>query len=913
MLRHATFWNSLAGVLILAIVSATPIMMSSIMDRGYEVAKLALAEPLAFLALASILMAGGWREQGSTSGEARVATLCFLAFLLLAGISTVLSAHPAVAFFGGYFRREGLLAWTVYAAFFIAVLRWTQVRSQAGVMEIVELLLLASVIPAAYAIQQRLGLDFFFVGNRDPGRPNGTLGNPVFLGAYFAILLPITATRCWLGRRRLAELALWLPIVLLQATGLLISQSRGPLLALVLGLGLLAVLAAGFRRSRGTFVTIGVMLATVVAVLVLINANATAQRMARDLPVLGRLIYNLEGSQPGTVTSLASRSTAARLGIWKAATDTYIEAPTSAKLIGFGPESASTHYYPYLPDEVMQVDGYWQSNSYDRFHADTLDITLNYGIFGWLAYIGIFSAVIVAAARALFGVGGRWLYLAFALIPVAVAAIGAGLARFVGLPSTMVPAAGIGIGVGWLLLFLAFSWRASRNGLPESLRSRPAMWALLAALTSSLLVFWIDVQVNIPTLTSRLISFGIAALVLALASALQNPAGDESPVVATTPSWAVVFPIVAACASFLPAVALDASMRAQETDRWWLSGISIGLLLALGALHAWIHCAAGNNRPALVLRWAAIVTGLAAIYVLLHWTLVPNVGPLIDPQNVARLTGIAGIGGPFILLISIATAATAWRQTRTTAKSPIPIGSMVVALPAFVLAGLAGFFAVTALKADIGSTVGSWAANKQPEISDRILLATIGAMPYERHYQRQRTFDLLARAMEEVNRSSSAENFPKIRGVLDQAEDQARESMRRFPADPWIVLAVANVMQIRALPAIRRFAAEDGRKAALESDGLFARAYEIFPNQPLLLRNWAQLRFNEGDNWGAFRLLDRMEDAIPNEIEPYSERIIMAKQINDMEAVNETVERARLRLDETGFQRLLAVAGVQQK
>ena len=43
---------------------------------------------------------------------------------------------------------------------------------------------------------------------------------------------------------------------------------------------------------------------------------------------------------------------------------------------------------------------------------------------------------------------------------------------------------------------------------------------------------------------------------------------------------------------------LDASMRAQETERWWLSGIPIGSLLALGALHAWIRSAAENGRPA---------------------------------------------------------------------------------------------------------------------------------------------------------------------------------------------------------------------------------------------------------------------------------------------------------------------------
>jgi hypothetical protein len=56
-----------------------------------------------------------------------------------------------------------------------------------------------------------------------------------------------------------------------------------------------------------------------------------------------------------------------------------------------------------------------------------------------------------------------------------------------------------------------------------------------------------------------------------------------------------------------------------------------------------------------------------------------------------------------------------------------------------------------------------------------------------------------------------------------------------------------------------------------------------------------------------------MEDTIPNEIEPYSERVIMARQINDMDTLNETIERARPRLDANGMQRLLAVAGIQQK
>ncbi len=913
MLTKSSFWTNLTGMSLLAVACATPIMMSSVMDRGYEIAKLALAEPLSLFALASILIAHGWRWNGQASTEARIATLCLLLFLAFAGYSTAVSEQPGVALFGTYFRREGLLAWACYAAFFIAMLEWTRRQASSTLLGFLDVVLLASIVPAVYAIQQRLGLDFFFVANRDLTRPNGTLGNPVFLGAYLALLLPITTVRCWQARRHVPELTLWLSLTLLQLSGLLLTQSRGPLLAGILGLALLAGMAAAYKQSRGSFAAIGGFLMVVAVVVTAINTNPAIQRVASGVPLLNRMIYNLEDSAPFTATSLASRSTASRLGIWQAATETFMEAPARVKLLGFGPESAYANYYPHLPDAVLRVSGYSQSNTFDRFHADTLDIGLNYGILGWLLYCGFFSTILLAAVRALFAIAGNTLCWTFAALPLAGGAIAWILVTVAKLPMAIAPAFGLGMGGVWMMLLIGCAWRAARNGLPEHVRAKPELWSLLAGLAVSLLVFWMDAQINIPTLTTRLASFGMAALILAIAATMAGPAPKETDSASTVPQWGIAFAAVAACASFLPAMVLDASMRAQETDRWWLSGIPIGILLTFGALHARIRFTADGYRQSTFGRWVLGTAGITGLYALVHWALVPKVGVVIDPGNTLQLAFVAYLGVVYVLLLSIVFA---WihriQPARASLQEPLRPPSFLSAISICAVAVLTAYAAWTAGKADIGSRVAGLAASRQPVVSDQILLASIKALPHEREYQRQRTFSHLGRAIEDIKTIGTApEIFSKVELALDQAEQQARDSLEQFPGDPWIVLALANVMQIRALAIIRPFAPTEGRLAASEANELFNRAYEIFPNQPLVLRNWAQLRFNEGDHWGAYRLIDRMEEVIPNELEPYSERIIIAKQINDLTTIRETMERAASRLDPQTAARLAIVAEMQ--
>jgi tetratricopeptide (TPR) repeat protein len=460
---------------------------------------------------------------------------------------------------------------------------------------------------------------------------------------------------------------------------------------------------------------------------------------------------------------------------------------------------------------------------------------------------------------------------------------------------------------------MACAWRAARCGLPDAIRSQPLAWSLLAGLTASLLVFWLDAQVNIPVLTTRLISFGVGGLMLAVAAMLSAPAmpdSDDARDTCADGSWPLVLPLVAACASFLPAMLLDASLAPAGQGRWWLCGVPISVLLLFGAWRAWVlRVPDGSGVRGLAPMMVAVLAA-AAVYALGHWALVKRIGPVIVESDVLRLAFLGGFGALFLLGLCLMWA----RKTAIAGTTPAMRGGWLAASPLLALAVLAGWFSWIAIRADVASGLANWAARGQPEVAERILLGAIGSMPHERQYQRQRTFEHLGRAMNEINsRGASAESFASIRATLDVAEQQARASVAMFPNDPWIILALANTLQVRGLAVLRPLAPAEGLDAAQEADRLFARAYEITPNQPLLLRNWAQLRFNDGDYFGAFRLIDRMEDVIPNEVEPYAERIGFLMRINELDAVRETLVRAESRLDPAKMMELRGVAELQQK
>ncbi|MCE9640741.1 MAG: O-antigen ligase family protein [Betaproteobacteria bacterium] len=917
------FWLNLAGACAVAIVAAVPILMSNAMQRGFTIAKQSVAEPLAVLAFGAVLLGVGWKWLATQEAAMKIAVGSLAVFLLLAVISTVLAESPEVAIFGSFYRREGLLAWAAYGAFFYAVLGWAH---RAGAIEsFVDVLLLSSIVAAAYALQQRMDLDFYPVGARDFTRPSSTLGNPLFLAAYLAMLLPITVARCWQARGAWRELAPWLAVAILQLCGLLVTQSRGPLLAAMPGMLLFAAICAAHAQARRVFVLAFVLFAAIAASIVAINTLPAARHWAQDVPVAARLVFDLDRAA-GEQTQRASRSAASRPAVWEAGVATYAAAPLANKLLGYGPDSAAVHYLPHVPVLLVRLIGYGQSNTFDRLHADTLEISLNFGLLAWLVYCLFFSAVMYFAARALWGLSGSappWIFFAFMCgggLSAGAFAVQAGFA------AAAAPAMGLGIGAGWFLFMLGCAWRCLGHRVQAMPAAQAGRWVLLAGLTSALWIFWMDAQISIAVPTTRYISCGVAALVLVLADRLVRGAaigaGADAVPARSLRTWGIACILVAACASCLPIILFDAGADVAEVH-WLRRVLPLLPLLVVAAWVEWAHarrdgdCGHGSARA-----WLAIALGLPLIYTAAHLALMIRPGAELNANHVLIVSAVSYAGALVIFAMCIAFAWVAARGAAPAADAPVIAPAARWSI--WALAAGALLVAVAdwhARQADVAATLAAQIADKRPQAGEQLIEEAIRLQPHERQFRRQLVFERLDRAVTGMRKIEEAKERPadapdRIRAIVRNvaaAETAAREAALLFPRDPWMVVALANVLQIKALRVLRPLDPEGGARAAAEAGQLFERAHRMFPSEPLVLRNWAQLLADQGNLPQAYRLFDLMEQLIPSDPEPYAARLVVARQAYDNNTISDTLSRARGALDAADFSQLSSVANLQRK
>ena len=508
--RLSLWAASLAESCWLAALLATPIFYNVYSHETFEPDKVLLLRSLTALALAAAIVwcvetgRGAWTIAGRPIWHVPlVKPVCALTAAYL--LSTACSIAPHLSLWGSYFRIQGVYTWLSYVTVFFAIILVARERGRWH--RIVTVVQLASLPAALYAIIQHVNADPIDWGLPSGARATSTSGNPIFVGAFLIMVLPLTLASILAPRstpadeprvsvRDLTRAAPYLVLCGLQLAAIYFTRSRGPTVGLAFGLAAFVALAAVLRRVRWPLFAFGSVAAVVMLILLGISP-ATEPLRSGGSGRLGRVFAWQEGS--GRVRSL----------IWQGATDLLRRDPVRA-IVGHGPETMPLAFAPVYPAELASFES--PKAVPDRAHNEVLDALVTIGAIGCVAELLVFVALFVHILRGLgviaTGTQRNWFLAAalsgaaiWGLIPIVLGRVG-----FVGIDLSLGLAAGV-----LAYLAAAAAWRVERT---VNLSDADSM--LLAALFAAAIAHFVELQVGIATSSTRLYFFAFAGLAVAV-------------------------------------------------------------------------------------------------------------------------------------------------------------------------------------------------------------------------------------------------------------------------------------------------------------------------------------------------------------------------------------------------------------
>jgi tetratricopeptide (TPR) repeat protein len=386
-----------------AIVLLVPLLVNPFGCRLYKLSK------VTFFRFAILLLLTVWLVERINRGELAASLRKLLTrplvlpALLLAFahiLSTITSVAPHLSLWGSFVRVYGTYNVLCYAIFFLLIT--LNLRTTRELEQLITVALLASLLIALYGVLQRSGFNPIFPKRDYRGRVVSTIGNPIFLGAYLIMVIPLAlgrllaSLRALLGedqipssrRSILLEVIGYSSLLLLQLVCLLYTQARGPWFGLLSGASLFAVLIAlRYGMKRLLFITIASGVA-LIALLVALNLPNTPLEPFTESSYLSRLVFSDELA--------AGRGTSwVRLFIWQGTLELIRSRPNIGfapdplrplrLLIGYGPETMQVVFPQVHPAGLAYVEA--REAMVDRAHNELLDLVVTTGALGLLAFL----------------------------------------------------------------------------------------------------------------------------------------------------------------------------------------------------------------------------------------------------------------------------------------------------------------------------------------------------------------------------------------------------------------------------------------------------------------------------------------------------------------------------------------------
>jgi O-antigen ligase/Flp pilus assembly protein TadD len=318
--------------------------------------------------------------------SADLADLCALVFLLWGVVCVTTATSRWTALVGTYNQGTGWLFWAA------ALSAWGSFRrfeiSPRQRQQLLVVFLVGGVLVAAIALLSTLHWSplRFRTGFRPDGRPSSTLGNPLFLGSYLALVivcaLDQVVTSLREDRDRAWELAGTVAAtvaLLLSVLALVLTLSRGAWLGAAAGVVVWGIDVA--RRARVEMRVLGGLAAVLIVVAVV--AVFAVPRLSSARLVVGDRVG---------VSSVATATLDTRWQIWGIAVDAIADRP----VVGWGPNNYRFAAQRHMTAERLAAEPTVRDAD---AHNLILELAATWGIPGAALLLGLWVLVMLGALR----------------------------------------------------------------------------------------------------------------------------------------------------------------------------------------------------------------------------------------------------------------------------------------------------------------------------------------------------------------------------------------------------------------------------------------------------------------------------------------------------------------------------------
>jgi len=380
------FRGDSAGRLASLLAEATFLVLLVVLPAAFNPGGVLAFEPLkaSLLRCAAVLIGVCWLwsrlggRRPSVDVGAHPVVRAGLALIGLALVSTGFSIEPWLSFFGSFDRGMGWLS--LAADGVLLVVGADLFADKARRERAINALLLGSVVPCGYMLVQRAGLDPIHWASL--GAPGSTFGSPTFLGGYLVFVAPFALYRVVACARQgsLRAYAGWLALLLVICSVVLMTTIRGPLLGLVAGVLIFAVLGrvgSGRRIGKVELAAAGGLLLAAVALAVAATGTRGVESLQRFLTI-----------------GQAIDSSSQRLTVWQDA----LRAPsgdTGRIVFGYGAETQSV-LFEHAEATIRRTP----VELWDRAHNILLDTWLTGGLIGVAALVVVLTLAVKGALSA---------------------------------------------------------------------------------------------------------------------------------------------------------------------------------------------------------------------------------------------------------------------------------------------------------------------------------------------------------------------------------------------------------------------------------------------------------------------------------------------------------------------------------